>query len=400
MRRAQQIEQRPALGLRGREARIESVVMYDDWDFRRCQHGHILGDHHQRCDHLDVPIQRTGLRFARLETHIERRFRTERRVEIDAQAAHPAPVEIGKHVGRHRLIAARYAAATVAKTVQGFQQQGIVGAVKARLHDHEAADVTRCRQSFEIVKACDAGEIGPVDDLRISFDRADYMNVAVAADAHAPARRDANASPVSRVPSLPPMSAVVSLAATAASTLRSIAAAAVSNAFALRRRPCQVSSMAADKMSESGLATFLPAMSGAEPCAACAIACSAPALSEAARPRLPDSSAVRSERMSPNMLVVTITSKRCGLRTTCAIMASTIISSSVTSGNSRATLLHSSMKIPSVTLSTLALCTMVTCLRRPCASSNAARAMRSQQERVMRRNAIPTSLVSSTSPLP
>ena len=37
------------------------------------------------------------------------------------------------------------------------------------------------------------------------------------------------------------------------------------------------------------------------------------------------------------------------------------------------------MKIPSVTLSTLALCTMVTCLRRVIANSNAARAMRSLQ---------------------
>ena len=70
-----------------------------------------------------------------------------------------------------------------------------------------------------------------------------------------------------------------------------------------------------------------PAMSGAEPCAACAMACSVPAFSEPPRPRLPDSSAVRSDRMSPNILVVTMTSNRSGARTTWAIMASTMLSS-------------------------------------------------------------------------
>ena len=38
----------------------------------------------------------------------------------------------------------------------------------------------------------------------------------------------------------------------------------------LRRSPSQASSIAAEPISEAGLATFLPAMSGAEPCCACA----------------------------------------------------------------------------------------------------------------------------------
>src|SRR5215472_10724917 len=77
------------------------------------------------------------------------------------------------------------------------------------------------------------------------------------------------------------------------------------------------------------------------------MACSAPALSEPPKPKLPDSSAVRSERMSPYMLVVTITSKRLGARTTCAIIASTMTSSTLTAGKSLAALRHSSMNKPS-----------------------------------------------------
>ena len=57
----------------------------------------------------------------------------------------------------------------------------------------------------------------------------------------------------------------------------------------------------------------LARMSGAEPCCAWAMQCVSPALIAPPSPRLPDSSEARSERMSPNMLVVTITSKRCGV---------------------------------------------------------------------------------------
>ncbi len=85
--------------------------------------------------------------------------------------------------------------------------------------------------------------------------------------------------------------------------------------------------MAAEPISEAGLARSLPAMSGAEPCCACATPCSAPAFSEAARPRLPDSSDASSDRMSPNMLVVTITSNGLASRISRAAMASISFSS-------------------------------------------------------------------------
>ena len=58
------------------------------------------------------------------------------------------------------------------------------------------------------------------------------------------------------------------------------------------------------------------------------------------------------------------------------------------------------MNMPSVTFSTFALCTMVTRFLRRCANSNAARAMRSQQSRVIRRSEIATSFVTSISPVP
>ena len=77
---------------------------------------------------------------------------------------------------------------------------------------------------------------------------------------------------------------------------------------------------------------FLPAMSGAEPCCACATACSAPALSEAASPRLPAISLASSERMSPYILVVTTTSNGLASRIKSAAMASMMRSSYCTCG--------------------------------------------------------------------
>jgi hypothetical protein len=50
-------------------------------------------------------------------------------------------------------------------------------------------------------------------------------------------------------------------------------------------------------------------------------------LSDAARPRLPAISEARSDRISPNMLVVTTTSKAAASRTSSAAMASMIFSS-------------------------------------------------------------------------
>ena len=99
------------------------------------------------------------------------------------------------------------------------------------------------------------------------------------------------------------------------SSAASIAAAARTSLSSLRRSPSQASSIAAEPISDDGLATFLPAMSGAEPCCACATACSAPAFSDAASPRLPAISLASSERISPYILVVTTTSNGLASRT-------------------------------------------------------------------------------------
>ncbi|MNX76593.1 hypothetical protein D3C86_1081060 [compost metagenome] len=57
-----------------------------------------------------------------------------------------------------------------------------------------------------------------------------------------------------------------------------------------------------------GFAMFLPAMSGAEPWTASKMAASAPMLEPGAKPNPPTRPAHKSERMSPNRLVVTMTS--------------------------------------------------------------------------------------------
>src|SRR5688572_24347968 len=109
----------------------------------------------------------------------------------------------------------------------------------------------------------------------------------------------ATAAPNAPVPSLPPRSAVrVSRFASTLSTAASIALPAWVNAAFLRRSPIHSRSMAAERISEVGLALSLPAISGAEPCCACAAHKLSPAFTEPARPRLPESSEARSERMS------------------------------------------------------------------------------------------------------
>jgi hypothetical protein len=70
--------------------------------------------------------------------------------------------------------------------------------------------------------------------------------------------------------------------------------------------------IAALKTSAVGFALFLPAMSGAEPWTASKIATSLPMFADGANPRPPVSPEVRSLRMSPFMLVVTITSNCSG----------------------------------------------------------------------------------------
>ncbi len=71
-------------------------------------------------------------------------------------------------------------------------------------------------------------------------------------------------------------------------------------------------------MAARGLAIPCPAMSGAEPCTGSNMlgaVRSGLMLPEAAKPIPPWSTAPRSVMMSPNMLVVTITSNRSGLAT-------------------------------------------------------------------------------------
>src|SRR5262249_3454397 len=146
-------------------------------------------------------------------------------------------------------------------------------------------------------------------------------------------RSVATRSPNALVPSRPPRSRVRDDgSAIAWSSAASIASAASMRRLSRRRSPSQASSIAAEPISDAGLARSCPAMSGADPCCACATAWSVPALSEAASPRLPAISEARSDRMSPNMLVVTMTSNGLASRTSSAVMASTMRSSYSTAG--------------------------------------------------------------------
>ncbi len=65
-------------------------------------------------------------------------------------------------------------------------------------------------------------------------------------------------------------------------------------------------------MSAVGFALFFPAMSGADPCTASKIETSLPIFADGAKPRPPVKPEVRSLRMSPFMLVVTMTSNCSG----------------------------------------------------------------------------------------
>src|SRR6185312_3380266 len=81
----------------------------------------------------------------------------------------------------------------------------------------------------------------------------------------------ATAAPKAPVPRPPPMSGVrVPGLAMTRSSAASIACAARLSAASPRRSPSQAKSIAAEPISDDGLATFFPAMSGAEPCCACA----------------------------------------------------------------------------------------------------------------------------------
>src|SRR5687768_12727157 len=121
----------------------------------------------------------------------------------------------------------------------------------------------------------------------------------------------ATAAPTSAVPALPFMSGVCGPSRITRSIARTTSAAAW-----LWPRCSSIS--APDQIAPIGLAIFLPAMSGAEPCTGSKIdgaVRSGLMLPEAAMPMVPAVAGPRSERMSPNRLEATITSKRSGLST-------------------------------------------------------------------------------------
>ena len=123
--------------------------------------------------------------------------------------------------------------------------------------------------------------------------------------------------------------------------------------------------MAAASSKAVGLAMSLPAMSGAEPCTASKMAASSPMLAPGAMPSPPIRPDTRSERMSPNRLVVTSTSNCHGFSTSFIAQASTM-----TVSISMRPLYFSSyicspvsLKMPVSAFMMLALCTTVTFLR-------------------------------------
>ena len=124
--------------------------------------------------------------------------------------------------------------------------------------------------------------------------------------------------------------------------------------------------MAADNISPVGLAMPLPAMSGAEPWIASNKAVSLPMFELAAKPRPPTKPAISSDKMSPNMLVVTMTSNWLGFSISCMAQLSTMRSSiSKRSRYFSPISIVVSRNRPVRAFSMLALCTIVT-LRRLC----------------------------------
>jgi len=81
-----------------------------------------------------------------------------------------------------------------------------------------------------------------------------------------------------------------------------------------------------------GFATPLPAMSGALPPLGSYMCTESPSDAEGMRPREPGSTLAASERMSPNMLPVAMTSKNEGFWMICIAALSTYMKSSSTSG--------------------------------------------------------------------
>ena len=136
--------------------------------------------------------------------------------------------------------------------------------------------------------------------------------------------------------------------------------------------------MATDRIVASGFARSLPAMSGAEPCTGSYMPGfpGSPSEADGSMPIEPVIWPASSDRISPNMFVVTTTSKSDGRRISCIEALSTYMWSSATSGYSAATRTTTSRQTRELSR-TLALSTLVSFFRRPRASSKPTRAMRS-----------------------
>ena len=135
--------------------------------------------------------------------------------------------------------------------------------------------------------------------------------------------------------------------------------------------------MAADRMQAMGLMISCPAMSGAEPwMGSYSPRVPSPRLEEGTMPMLPVISLASSDRMSPNMFSVTITSNWAGSLQICMAQLSTNISRYSTSGYSAARRCITSRHRRLVS-STLALSTQVSFFWRLRAVSKPMRPIRS-----------------------
>src|SRR5665647_2870846 len=185
-----------------------------------------------------------------------------------------------------------------------------------------------------------------------------------------PAARAARmASVISAVPSF--FSPGAAMSAVRAPCSRAISTA-LSTARAASRSPKLRSSiMAALRMVAHGLASPLPAISGAEPwIGSYRLTPPAPTLADGSIPMLPVSMAASSLSTSPNRFSVAITSNCLGSRMNCMAQLSTSMWRSSTSGWRSATRIATARHRRELS-STLALSTECTNLRRPSATVNA-----------------------------
>ena len=181
----------------------------------------------------------------------------------------------------------------------------------------------------------------------------------------------------------------------ATSAVATRCSSAASSAFSTRNASASSSRwrsiITADSTTADGFAMSLPAIVGALPCTASKIATSAPMFATSApmfapgaKPRPPTRPDVRSDRMSPFMLDVTITSNASGVRTSWCAQASTRIVRGSICGYSLATSSKVRFSRPSVRFMMLALVAHVTLLRPSAtATSNASRTIFSQPLRLI-----------------